>query len=61
MSRSEYDANQQLRATPKWTERPAPKPGIRLSTAMRGMFILALVAAIVTEGWPWLSAVIAGV
>lgn len=60
MRTSEHDANKHLKATPKWVERPVSKPGIRLSTVLTGMFILALAAAIGTEVLPW-AAIFAGV
>lgn len=60
MRTSEYRANQELKATPKWTERPVRKPGITLGTVMKWMFILALVAAVGTEVLPWITAAFAG-
>ncbi len=60
MRTSEYRANQELKATPKWTERPVRRPGIRLSPVLTAMFILTLVAAVGTEVLPWLSSSIAG-
>ncbi len=60
MRTSEHDANKHLKATPKWTERPVRKPGISLGTVMKWIFLVALTTAIVMEGWPWLSANIAG-
>lgn len=60
MRTSEYRANQELKATPKWTERPVRKPGISLGTVMKWMFLVALATAILMEVLPWLSANIAG-
>lgn len=54
MRNSEYRANQELKATPKWTERPVRKPGIRLSTVLTVGFWVIVVTAFVKEGWPWL-------
>jgi hypothetical protein len=60
MRNSEFRANQDLKATPKWTERPVRKPGIRLSTVLTVGFWVILATAIGTEVLPWLSASIAG-
>jgi hypothetical protein len=60
MRTSEHDANKHLKATPKWTERPVRKPGIRLSTVLTVGFWVILATAIGTEVLPWLSASIAG-
>ena len=50
MRNSEYRANQEWKATPKWTERPQRKPGVTLGTVVKWMFILALSAVVVSEG-----------
>lgn len=60
MRNSEFRANQDLRATPKWTERPVRKPGIQLSTVRKVGFWIILATAIGMEVLPWLSANIAG-
>ena len=49
MRNSEYRANQELKATPKWTERPVRKPGIRLSTVLTVGFWVILAAAVLME------------
>lgn len=60
MRNSEFRANQDLKDTPKWTERPVRKPGIQLSTVLKVGFWIILATAIGMEVLPWLSANIAG-
>lgn len=54
MRTSEYRANQELKATPRWTERPARKPGVKLTTVLGVMVVLAMVAAVGSEVLPWM-------